>query len=197
MLSMSPSTPQKSQDSVLGGALGVDRAKLFALVEPVVSAHGAEIVDLELKNESGWILRVFVEKAGSADKNASVVDAAVSLELCANVSRDLSPALDTADLVPVHYNLEISSPGLERPLKTERDFRRFEGQKAKLRLTNPVAGQKVLVGKLGPVSSGKVAVVDGSRTFEAPLADIERAHLVFEFGPAPKPGKKSASPSRR
>lgn len=190
-------TPHVPSKDELGGALRVDRAKLCAVVEPVVFAHGAEIVDLELKNESGWILRVFVEKAGSADKNASVVDAAVSLELCANVSRDLSPALDVADLIPVRYNLEISSPGVERPLRHERDFKRFEGQKAKLRLRNPVAGQKVLVGKLGPVTSGNVAIVDGSRTFEAPLADVERAHLVFEFGPAPKPGKKNASPNRR
>ncbi len=191
MLEMAHS-PSNTHGSALGGALSVDRAKLHAVVEPVVFAHGAEIVDLELKNEGGWVLRVFVEKAGSADKNATVVDAAVSLELCANVSRDLSPALDVADLIPVRYNLEVSSPGLERPLRGEKDFRRFEGQKAKLRLTNPVAGQKVLVGKLGPVSSGNVAVIDGSRTFEAPLADVEKAHLVFEFGPAPKPGKKHA-----
>jgi ribosome maturation factor RimP len=192
MLEMAHSNPS-STFATLGGALAVDRAKLHAVVEPVVFAHGAEIVDLELKNEGGWVLRVFVEKAGSADKNATVVDAAVSLELCADVSRDLSPALDVADLIPVRYNLEVSSPGLERPLRGEKDFRRFEGQKAKLRLTNPVAGQKVLVGKLGPVTSGTVAVIDGSRTFEAPLADVEKAHLVFEFGPAPKPGKKKKS----
>lgn len=196
MLEMAQDPSTLSTD-VLGGALRVDRARLLAIVEPVVRAHGAEVVDVELKNESGWILRVFVERAGSADKNASVVDAAVSLELCANVSRDLSPALDAADLVPSRYNLEVSSPGIERPLKTERDFRRFEGQKAKLRLKNPVAGQKVLVGILGPITSGTVAVVDGSRTFEAPLADVEKANLVFEFGPTPKPGKKKASPTRR
>ena len=133
----------------VGGALRIDRARLVAVVEPVVFAHGAELVDLELKNESGWILRLFVEKAGSADKNASTQDAAINLELCADISRDLSPALDVADLIPARYNLEVSSPGVERPLKSERDFRRFEGQKAKLRLTNPVAGQKVVVGKLG------------------------------------------------
>ena len=194
MLEMALSTPKTGSEN-LGGALGVDRKRLLDVIEPVVFGHGAEIVDVELQNESGWILRVFVEKAGSADKNASVVDAAVSLELCANVSRDLSPALDVADLIPVRYNLEISSPGLERPLRSARDFSRFEGQKAKIRVTNPVAGQRVLVGKLGPVSSGNVAVVDGSRTFEVPLADVEKAHLVFEFGPAPKPGKKNAAVS--
>jgi len=192
MLEMALSTPKPGSEN-LGGALGVDRKRLLDVIEPVVFGHGAEIVDVELKNESGWILRVFVEKAGSADKNASVVDAAVSLELCANVSRDLSPALDVADLIPVRYNLEISSPGLERPLKSARDFSRFEGQKAKIRVANPVAGQRVLVGKLGSATSTHVALVDGSRTFDVPLADIERAHLVFEFGPAPKPGKKNAA----
>ncbi|CAN5146190.1 ribosome maturation factor RimP [soil metagenome] len=194
MLEMTHTSPSSSSES-LGGALRVDRARLVAVIEPVVFAHGAEIVDVELKNESGWILRLFVEKAGSADKHATVKDAAVSLELCADVSRDLSPALDVADLIPSRYNLEVSSPGLERPLRGPRDYARFEGQKAKLRLASLVAGQKVVVGSLGPVTSTHLAVIDGSRTFEVPLADIEKANLVFEFGPAPKPGKKIAAVS--
>jgi ribosome maturation factor RimP len=162
---------------------GIDRAALARVVEPVVRAHGAEVVDMELKPEqAGWVLRIYVEKAGSAERNLSTRDAAVDLELCADVSRDLSPALDVADLIPHAYSLEVSSPGVERPLRGERDFVRFSGQKAKLKLREAVNGQRVVVGVLGGVSDGKVQVGDGSRTHEVPLASIDAARLVFEFG---------------
>jgi ribosome maturation factor RimP len=80
---------------------GSNRAALDRVVEPIARAHGAEVVDMELRTERGsWVLRVYVEKAGAAAQNLSTRDAAVNLELCANVSRDLSPALDVADLIP-------------------------------------------------------------------------------------------------
>src|SRR5512138_3387681 len=96
----------------------VDRERLSAVIEPVVRAHGAELVDLELKNEAGWILRVFVEKLGASAENLSTKDAAINLELCSSIARDLSPALDVADPIPHRYHLEVSSPGVERPLRT-------------------------------------------------------------------------------
>ncbi|HEY1694057.1 MAG TPA: ribosome maturation factor RimP [Polyangiaceae bacterium] len=162
---------------------GIDRDALVRVVEPVVRAHGAELVDLELKpDQNGWVLRVFVEKAGASANNMSTRDAAVNLELCANVSHDLSPALDVVDLIPHAYSLEVSSPGVERPLRGERDFVRFTGQKAKLRMRNPVAGQRVLVGTLDGVAGGVVRVKEGSRVHEAPLDSIDSARLVFEFG---------------
>ncbi|HEX3345781.1 MAG TPA: ribosome maturation factor RimP [Polyangiaceae bacterium] len=162
---------------------GIDRDALQRVVEPVARAHGAEVVDMELKPDRGrWIFRVFVEKAGASANNLSTRDAAVDLDLCANVSRDLSPALDVADLIPHTYNLEVSSPGVERPLRLERDFVRFTGQKAKLKLRESVAGQRVLVGLLDGVQRGSVRVKEGARVHEAPLSSIESARLVFEFG---------------
>jgi ribosome maturation factor RimP len=162
---------------------GIDHDALVRVVEPVVRAHGAEVVDLELKPEQhGWVLRVYVEKAGAAANNLSTRDAAVDLELCADVSRDLSPALDVADLIPHTYSLEVSSPGVERPLRGEHDFTRFAGQKAKLKLREPLNGQRVVVGVLDGVGDGKVRVKDGSRTHEVPLASVDAARLVFEFG---------------
>ena len=161
---------------------GADRAALERVVEPVVRAHGAEVVDLELKpGQGGWILRVFVEKAGAAENNLSTRDAAVDLELCADVSRDLSPALDVADLIPHAYNLEVSSPGIERPLRAERDFVRFAGQKAKLRMRDPVNGQRVIVGLIDGAGEGRVRVRDGGRVHEVALASIDSARLVFEM----------------
>jgi ribosome maturation factor RimP len=144
-------------------------------------------VDFELKNENGWILRVYVEKLGALADKLSTKQAAIDLSLCTNIARDLSPALDVADPIPHRYSLEVSSPGIERPLKKTADFERFAGEKAKLKLRNAVAGQKVLVGTLGPVNDGKLAVTDGGRTFEVPLEDVTSARLVFEFGPASRP----------
>jgi ribosome maturation factor RimP len=175
---------------------GIDRDALQRVVEPIARAHGAEVVDLELRPErGGWTLRVYVEKAGAAAQSLSTRDAAVDLELCANISRDLSPALDVADLIPHAYSLEVSSPGIERPLRREQDFARFTGQKAKLKLREAVGGQRVLVGVLGGTTggdAGTVRVADGSRTFEVPLASVESAHLVFEFG---SPGRASTHPA--
>jgi ribosome maturation factor RimP len=186
---------------------GIDRERLSAVIDPVVRAHGAELVDLELKNEAGWILRVYVEKLGASAEKMSTKAAAINLELCSSIARDLSPALDVADPIPHRYHLEVSSPGVERSLRKAADFERFAGEKAKLKLKNAVGGQKVLVGVLGPLKDMKdpkdgkaiagkkaVDVVDGSRTYEVCLEEVVSARLVFEFGPPSRPpssgGKK-------
>jgi ribosome maturation factor RimP len=171
---------------------GFDRDRLIAVIEPVVRAHGAELHDLELKNENGWVLRVYVEKLGATEKRMTTKEAAVDLDLCAAIARELSPALDVADPIPTRYSLEVSSPGIERPLKRESDFVRFAGEKAKLKLGKGVNGQKVVIGTLGEIKDGSIAVVDGGKTYEVPLADVIAARLVFEFGPADKPGGPSS-----
>lgn len=177
---------------------GFDRDRLKAVIEPVVRAHGAELCDFELKNENGWVLRIYVEKLGAAEKKLSTKDAAVDLDLCANISRDLSPALDVADPITGRYHLEVGSPGVERPLKKVDDFVRFTGEKAKLKLRAGVAGQKVLVGRLGAVESGVVTVEDGTRSYPVPIEDVVAARLVFEFGPpASKPGQSPGSNGKK
>jgi ribosome maturation factor RimP len=165
--------------------------RVDAVVDPIVRAHGGEVVDLEFKSEpSGWVLRIFVEKLGSADSNASTQQAAVDLALCSAVARELSPALDAADLIPHRYHLEISSPGVERPLRTLRDFVRFAGKKAKIKVHESVRGQKVLTGLLGPCSGEAFEVTDGAQSYNVRIDNVASARLVFEFGPAPKPGQK-------
>jgi len=169
----------------------VDRSRLDPVLEPIVRAHGAEVVDVELRTErNGWILRVSVEKLGSMEKKASTKDAAVDLEACANIARELSPALDVLDLVKHRYNLEVGSPGVERSLRTRADFDRFAGGKAKLKLKVAQRGQKVLVGALGALRGDVVPVDCDGHVYEVPLSDIEWAHLVFDFGPAPPPSKR-------
>ncbi len=178
----------------------LDRSRLDAVVGRVVRAHGGEVVDVEWKQEpGGWVLRIFVERLGSADAKATTADAAVSLDLCAAVARDLSPALDVADVIPHRYNLEVSSPGLERPLRDARDYARFAGQKAKVRLREPVDGLRVIVGVLVPAEGGGeacIALRDGDSIHTVPLGLVVSGHLVFDFGPAPRPGKSGKERTR-
>ena len=169
---------------------GLDRSKIEPIVVPILTALGAELVDVELTSEpQGWVLRVLVEKLGSAEKKASTKDAAVDLDLCSNVARELSPALDVVDVIPHRYHLEVGSPGVERPLRSAADFARFQGEKAKLKLGRDVAGQKVLRGAITSVSDGGVSIDQSGKVYEVPFDAIQKANLVFEFGPAPKPGK--------
>lgn len=178
----------------------IDRARLQAVIEPVVSAHGAELCDFEVKNENGWVLRIYVERLGSLEKKLSTKDAAIDLEVCSHIARDLSPALDEADPIPGRYHLEVGSPGVERPLRRAADFARFFGEKAKLKLRVGVGGQKVLVGKLGAIEGTTLTLEDGAKSFAVPLDDVVTARLVFEFGPVPKPGgnpRATKSPKKK
>ncbi len=169
----------------------IDRARLAPIVDPIVRANGGEVVDVELKSEaSGWVLRVFVEKLGSSETNASTKDAAVDLELCTRVARELSPALDAMDLVAFRYHLEVSSPGIERPLRAVKDFIRFAGKKAKVKFVNAIKGQKVVIGVIGPTKDGAFTLTDGHQEYPVTIDNVAQARLVFEFGPQPKPGKK-------
>ncbi|MCL2449097.1 MAG: ribosome maturation factor RimP [Polyangiaceae bacterium] len=172
-------------------AQGIDRDALLRVVEPIVHGHGAELVELEFRPErGGWVLRLYVEKEGAAERGLSTRDAAVNLELCAGISRDLSPALDVADLVPHAYQLEVSSPGVERPLRGERDFIRFAGERAKLKLREALPAsedgkrgvQRVVVGTLEGLTDGRIRVREGKRTHDIPLSNVESARLVFELG---------------
>jgi ribosome maturation factor RimP len=175
----------------------VDRERLSAVIDPVVRAHGAELVDFELKNEAGWTLRVYVEKLGAMAEKMTTKQAAVDLDLCANIARDLSTSLDVSDPIPYRYNLEVSSPGIERPLKKPADYVRFAGEKAKLKLKNAVQGQKVVVGMLGQLNDGVLTLQDGSRSWPIPLEDVVSARLVFEFGPTSRPPSSGGKKKKR
>ena len=141
-----------------------------------------------------------VAREGAAARSLSTRDAAVGLDLCAGISRDLSPALDVADLIPHAYHLEVSSPGVERPLRSERDFARFAGQKARLKLRAPAStpqggrGSRVLVGVIDGVAGGMLRILEGGRTQEVALSDVESARLVFEFGAVARPAVPRRGP---
>ncbi len=166
---------------------GVDLGRVRALVGPVLSAHGVVLVDVQWETDrAGWVLRLTIEREGSTDQSGGV-----TLDDCADVSRDTSAVLDAEDIIPHHYHLEVSSPGLERPLRTPAEIARFAGRTAKVKLARPAPdGQRVLRGALDPAPDGLVAVIADGKRVEVPFADVAEAHLVFELTPQPK--KKAA-----
>ena len=136
-----------------GGSRIVSEAQ--TLVAPVVEAFGLELVDVEYKKEgSAWFLRFFIDKPGG-----------VGIEDCQTVSRAIDPLLDQKMDIPGHYNLEVSSPGLERPFKTDRDFLRNLGNEVEVALFEAREGKKKFEGILKDFQDGVIALdlPDGTR----------------------------------
>lgn len=156
---------------------GLDRDRLIQAIEPVTVAHGVDVVELVYRSDArGWALIVTVERPGSVDPALGV-----TLDLCAEISRDLSAALDVADAIPGRYRLEVGSPGVERALYGDADYQRFAGKPVRIKLREPIDGQRVVHGVLRGMDSGLV-VVDAERG-ELRLAPerIEGARLRFEW----------------
>ena len=149
-------------------------------LDGVAESYGLEVFDLSFRREApGWVLRVMLDRATGE----------VGIEDCQRVSRDLSTWLDVEDAaigqaLGDSYTLEVSSAGLDRPLRLERgdaDFRRFEGRLAKLVTKEPVDGQSAFAGRLAGVDGEFVLMTEGRRTHRVPLAKISRARLEVEF----------------
>src|SRR5436309_4708340 len=145
----------------------------------VAAGYGLEIFEVQFRREApGMILRVQIDRPGPA----ASAEESVSVEDCARVSRDLSAVLDVEDVVPTAYTLEVSSPGLDRPLRRPDDYRRFAGRRAKVGMRERVDGQGVFKGRLGGMDGGDVLIdADDGRTHRVPLNLIARANLEVEF----------------
>ena len=145
----------------------------------VAAGYGLEIFDVQYRREgAGMVLRVQIDRPGPA----ASAEESVSVEDCANVSRDLSAIFDVEDVVPTSYTLEVSSPGLDRPLRRADDYARFAGRRAKLVMREPIDGQSFFKGTLGGVDASDV-LIDGEdgRRHRVPLSVITRANLEVEF----------------
>jgi ribosome maturation factor RimP len=148
-------------------ALGNIIASLWEIIEPVLEPEGIELVDIEFKLENGrWVLRLYVD-----------VETGISLDECELVSRQVSALLDIKDPIEHKYHLEVSSPGINRILRKEKDFCRFAGSRVKMRTGKKVDGRRNFAGQLLGVEDSKVVVeVDGQK-MAIPLEDLEKAHL--------------------
>jgi ribosome maturation factor RimP len=150
-----------------------------AIASRVAASFGLEIFDVQFRREApGMVLRVQIDRPGPASREED----SVSVGDCANVSRDLSAILDVEDVVPTAYTLEVSSPGLDRPLRRIDDYRRFTGRLAKIVMREKVDGQGFFRGKIAGVE-GQDVLIDGDdrRTHRVPLDVITRANLEVEF----------------
>jgi ribosome maturation factor RimP len=145
----------------------------------VAGSYGLEIFDVQYRREAhGMVLRIQIDRPGPA----ATAEDSVSVDDCANVSRDLSAMLDVEDVVPSAYTLEVSSPGLDRPLRRAEDYRRFAGRRAKLVVRQAVDGQTFFRGILGGVDEGDVLIdADDKKRHRVPLGVITRANLEVDF----------------
>jgi ribosome maturation factor RimP len=164
--------------------------KAWAVCEPLLAAEGLELLDVEFTREHGWILRLTIDLGEGYPGDA----AAVGVDECAIASRAVDRALDVEDFIPHGYHLEVSSPGVNRPLKKARHFEQVVGQKVRVKTFGPLfePPRKHFVGTLTRVSPDAIVVdVEGAGPFTIPFEDIARANLEFDFdaGKGHKPGK--------
>jgi len=146
--------------------------KLQGLLETTVDGLGYELVSVELSNR-GRMLRIFIDKAaGSQD----AVAGGITVDDCARVSNQLARVLEVEDID--YDRLEVSSPGLDRPLKKEADFARFAGEQARLTLRVPVGGRRNFTGVMRAVTDGKLELEIEGGTVSLDLANIDKARLV-------------------
>ena len=139
-------------------------------VEPLLAGMTMELVEIQYRREGfGWVLRFFIDKEGG-----------VTIDDCAKVSREISAYLEVEDLLDHAYTLEVSSPGLERPLKKREDFTRFAGRLARIKLLEPMDdGQRLLVGTLRGLEEDAVALVVDGKEVMVDMNNIARARLTL------------------
>ena len=146
------------------------KAKLHRLLEPVVNQEGLELVWLDYNAGRKGHLAVYIDKPGG-----------VTITDCERASRVLSDELDAYDPIPQSYVLEVSSPGLERPLTDAADFQRFQGEAVKIYTTDPVGGKKFFQGKLSAAGEEHIVIIpESNEAVEIPMEYIKKAHLWFQ-----------------
>ncbi|MFC7061172.1 ribosome maturation factor RimP [Halobacillus seohaensis] len=145
------------------------------LVLPILEEMNLELVDVEYKKEGqNWFLRVFIDKQGGVD-----------IEECGQVSEQLSEKLDETDPVDAAYFLEVSSPGAERPLKTQADFNKYVGEHIFVKLYEPIKGEKEFEGTLqsfeDETATIEIRIKAQKKQIEVPFNKIAKANLAVTF----------------
>lgn len=146
---------------------------VVSLIEPLIVGQGLELVDLEIQPRRGqWLVRIYADAEGG-----------IGLEDCRRLSREIGEVLDAADaVIPASYRLEVSSPGLDRPLRTRRDFQRQSQRLVRVFLHTPMDGQAQYVGRVLAVTGEQLMLqVSAEAPLVLPLASIERGVVELEF----------------
>jgi ribosome maturation factor RimP len=146
----------------------VDRVR--EMVDPILLDEGMELVDIEYRRESkGWVLRLYLEKEGG-----------VTLDDCTRVSQEVGRSLDVEDFIQTPYTLEVSSPGLTRPLKTEKDFMKYCYHFIKVKTVDPIENRRQFKGKLLGVSENRIEIEVEGGVFQIPLSNVAKANLEID-----------------
>jgi len=146
-------------------------ARLTQLLQPLVEDLGYEFVGLEHRsNPKNPVLVIYIDRPEG-----------IGVDDCERVSREVAALLDVEDPIPGHYNLEVSSPGLDRPLFTLEQFERFRGQQAQLSLYAPVGGRRKFKGEILGASDGKIRLDQDGTEVELDLGNIAKARLVPDY----------------
>ena len=157
--------------------------RLVTIVEPICASRGLELVDVRyVPNPRGSLLRIYLDRPTGAEASGEV-GSGVSLEDCTDVSQAVSAVLDESgdDPIPGAYHLEVSSPGLDRPLVKLTDFQRFAGREVKVRTEAPVQGRRRFHGELLGVTGDQVRIDLEGVEVGIPFTEIADAHLVYRF----------------
>ena len=147
------------------------RDRVFSLIEPMLEDIGFELVEVEYLTMHGrWVLRLYIDKEGG-----------VTIDDCADVSRDLGDIIDVKEIIDHEYVLEVSSPGLNRPLRKERDFIKVIGSRIKLKMTRDLDGQKNFTGKLKDYNNRIIFLETEGKLIELPFDEVEKSNLIYDF----------------
>lgn len=155
----------------------------------VAESYGLDLFDVQFRRESGgWMLRVILDRDTGPVTPGGRAPEGVTIDDCQKVSHDLSAIFDVEEdgvfgdtRLDHAYTLEVSSAGLDRPLRHEADYRRFTGRLAKIVVSEAVDGQKAFAGRIAGLDAGVVLLTEGRRTHRIPLALVTRARLEVEF----------------
>jgi ribosome maturation factor RimP len=144
---------------------------VFDLCEPVAVSYGLELVQVQYRREDrGWVLRIIVDRDGG-----------ITVDECGSLSREVSDLLDVEDLIDGSYNLEVSSPGLDRPLTKPADFDRFAGREINLKTLQPVEGRRNFRGTLEGIQNEMVRLLVDGKNYELEWSLVQKANLVPDY----------------
>jgi ribosome maturation factor RimP len=150
--------------------------RVRALIDPILFQEGLELADIEYRRESkGWILRLYLDKEGG-----------VTLDDCTRVSQEVGRNLDIEDFIQSPYTLEVSSPGLNRSLKTENDFIKNCHRLVKVKTFDPIENRRNFKGRLQGVSENKIEIESEGEIFKIPLSNVAKANLEIDQNVLPK-----------
>ena len=153
-----------------------------SIADRVARSHGLELFDLQFRRESiGWVLRIFIDRHGPPPAGAGRNGESVTVDDCAAVSTDVSAVLDVEVTFDHAFTLEVSSPGLDRPLRGLDDFVRFVGRRVRIVTSAPVDGQSFVTGRIAAVDDRTIVIEDGKTIRRIPESAVARARLEVEI----------------